>query len=138
MLCDLDGVIWLAHQPIAGSVEAVARLRSSGRRVVFVTNNSSARIGEQEAALAAIGIPAGGDVLTSAVAAATLVEPGERVLVCGGPGITEAVTARGAVRSPATTRPGVDADVVDGRLPPRRSTTSGCASPRRPPCAAPG
>ena len=29
VLCDLDGVIWLAHQPIAGSVEAVAELRRS-------------------------------------------------------------------------------------------------------------
>ena len=112
MLCDLDGVIWLAHQPIAGAVDAVARLRSSGRRVIFVTNNSSARIGEQEAALAAIGIPAGGDVLTSAVAAATLVEPGERVLVCGGPGITEALTARGAHPIAGDDPAGVDADVV--------------------------
>ena len=70
VLCDLDGVVWLAHHPIRGSVEAVARLRASGRRVVFVTNNSSARVAEQESALAAIGIPAAGDVLTSATAAA--------------------------------------------------------------------
>ena len=27
VLCDLDGVIWLAHQPITGSVEAIARMR---------------------------------------------------------------------------------------------------------------
>ena len=72
VLCDLDGVIWLANVPIDGSVEAVARLRAGGRRVVFVTNNSSAVVATQEAALAAIGIPAVGDVLTSAVAAAAL------------------------------------------------------------------
>jgi 4-nitrophenyl phosphatase len=41
------------------------------------------------------------------MAAATLVEPGERVLVCGGPGIVEAVTARGAEPVPDG-----DADVV--------------------------
>ncbi len=35
--------------------------------------------------------------MTSALAAARLVEPGERVLVCGGPGVVEAVAARGAV-----------------------------------------
>jgi HAD superfamily hydrolase (TIGR01450 family) len=97
VLCDLDGVIWLSHQPIAGSVEAVARLRAAGHRVLFVTNNSSALVAEQEAALARIGIPAVGDVLTSALAGALLVEPGERVMVAGGPGIHEALARRGAV-----------------------------------------
>lgn len=97
MLCDLDGVVWLSRLPIAGSVEAIARLRAAGHRVLFVTNNSASRIGDQEAALAAIGITAVGDVLTSANAAALLVEPGERVMVCGGPGIIEALIGRGAV-----------------------------------------
>ena len=69
VLCDLDGVVWLSHQPIAGSVEAIARLRAAGHRVLFVTNNSSARVEVQEAALESIGIPAAGDVLTSAQAA---------------------------------------------------------------------
>ncbi|MEY2401234.1 MAG: hypothetical protein QOJ08_1345 [Ilumatobacteraceae bacterium] len=97
MLCDLDGVVWLAHQPIPGSVQAIADLRAAGHRVLFVTNNSSARVEVQEAALAAIGIPAAGDVLTSANAAALLIEPGERVMVCGGEGVVEAVVGRGAV-----------------------------------------
>lgn len=97
VLCDLDGVIWLSHQPIPGSVDAVAWLRTAGHRVLFVTNNSSARVEAQEASLAAIGIPATGDVLTSATAAALLVEPGERVLVCGGEGVTQAVAGRGAI-----------------------------------------
>jgi HAD superfamily hydrolase (TIGR01450 family) len=97
VLCDLDGVIWLSHQPIDGSPEAVARLRAAGHRVLFVTNNSSARVADQEAALASVGIPAVGDVLTSALAAALLVEPGERVMVAGGPGILEALERRGAI-----------------------------------------
>ena len=97
VLCDLDGVVWLSHQPIDGSVDAVARLRAGGHRVLFVTNNSASRIGEQEATLEAIGIPAKGDVLSSANAAALLVRAGERVMVCGGPGIVEAITARGAI-----------------------------------------
>jgi 4-nitrophenyl phosphatase len=97
VLCDLDGVVWLAHQPIPGSVDAIAALRAAGHRVLFVTNNSAARVEVQEASLLAIGIPAAGDVLTSANAAALLIEPGERVLVCGGEGVIQAVVGRGAV-----------------------------------------
>jgi 4-nitrophenyl phosphatase len=97
ILCDLDGVVWLMHQPIPGSVEAIAALRSAGHRVLFVTNNSAATLTKQETALAKIGIPAVGDVCTSAQAAALLLAPGERVLVAGGPGIIEAVEGVGAV-----------------------------------------
>lgn len=97
VLCDLDGVVWLSHEPIPGSVEALAALRAAGRSVVFVTNNSAAMIAEHEAALQAIGVPAVGDVISSSVAAALLVQPGERVLVTGGPGIVEAVESSGAI-----------------------------------------
>ncbi len=107
VLCDLDGVIWLAHHPIPGSVEAVARLRAAGHRVLFVTNNSFARLAEHESALERIGIPAVGDVVSSATAAAGLVQAGERVMVCGGPGVVEAVEARGAVVAP-----GLEVDAV--------------------------
>lgn len=96
VLCDLDGVVWLSRLAIPGAPEGIAALRASGRRVLFVTNNSYSLVAEQEAALGAIGIPAEGDVITSAQAAAFLVEPGETVLVCGGPGVDEALTARGA------------------------------------------
>ena len=54
-------------------------------------------MGEVEAKLARHGVAAAGDVITSAMAAARLLEPGERVLVCGGPGVVEAVEGRGAV-----------------------------------------
>jgi 4-nitrophenyl phosphatase len=97
VLCDLDGVVWLARQAIPGSPDAVARLRAAGWRVLFVTNNSAVVVAEQERALLDIGIPAVGDVLTSAGAAATLLSHGERVLVCGGPGVVEAAQAVGAV-----------------------------------------
>jgi HAD superfamily hydrolase (TIGR01450 family) len=112
VLCDLDGVVWLAHQPIPGSVEAIADLRAAGHRVLFVTNNSAARIEVQEESLLAIGIPAVGDVLTSATAAALLIEPGERVLVCGGEGVVEALVGRGAIVVDDDAIGGVDAVVV--------------------------
>lgn len=96
VLCDLDGVVWLAHQPIPGSVDAVSSLRASGRRVLFVTNNSFALVADHEAALAGIGISAVGDVVSSSMAAAFMIEPGHRVLVAGGPGVVEALEGRGA------------------------------------------
>jgi 4-nitrophenyl phosphatase len=109
LLCDLDGVVWLSHQAIPGSVEAIAAVRAAGHRVLFVTNNSGSRIEDVEASLAAIGVPAVGDVLSSAQAAAMLMQPGERALVCGGPGIVQALEARGVVVCPA-------ADVDAGAL----------------------
>lgn len=96
VLCDLDGVIWLGDEPIPGSAAAVADLRAAGHRVLFVTNFSFAPVEVTEDKLARHGIAAAGDVVTSAQAAAQLVHPGERVLVCGGPGIVQAVEQRGA------------------------------------------
>ena len=93
---DLDGVLWLAGEPIAGAADAVARLRAAGLEVVFCTNNSSQTVADVEAKLARQGIPPDGAVITSAMAAATLFEAGERVLVCGGPGVVEAIEGRGA------------------------------------------
>ncbi len=94
---DLDGVVWLADEPIPGAADAVTALRAAGHQVVFCTNNSNHPVGVVEEKLAHHGIPARGDVITSAMAAATLVEPGERVLVCAGPGVVEAIEGRGAL-----------------------------------------
>ena len=95
VLCDLDGVIWLAHEPIEGSSDAIATLRESGRRVLFVTNNSAATLAEHEAALARIGISASGDIVSSAMAVTQLIQPGQRVLIAAGPGVVEAVEHAG-------------------------------------------
>jgi HAD superfamily hydrolase (TIGR01458 family) len=40
ILLDVDGVLHVSGEPIPGAVEAVARLRSQGHRLRFVTNNS--------------------------------------------------------------------------------------------------
>ena len=91
VLCDLDGVVWLAHQPIPGSVGAIASLREAGIRVVFVTNNSFSTYDEQVAALGSIGVPAEGDIVTSAMSAATAIKSGWRVLLCGSRGLIEEI-----------------------------------------------
>ena len=93
---DLDGVIWIGSDPIAGAADAVARLQAAGIEVLFVTNMSALTVADQEAKLASHGIDATGAVVTSAMAAAELVHPGESALVIGGPGINEAVETRGA------------------------------------------
>jgi 4-nitrophenyl phosphatase len=94
---DLDGVVWLGDEAIPGAAAAVARLRDKGQDVLFVSNNSTLRVADVEAKLARVGIDAAGEVVTSALAAARLVEPGERVFVCGDPGLREAMATRGAV-----------------------------------------
>jgi 4-nitrophenyl phosphatase len=99
---DLDGVLWLDGIAIPGAANAVARLRGAGTRVVFLTNNSGPTVGEHLARLRQIGVQAGdADVITSAQAAASMLDPGSSALVCAGAGVTEALTRRGvrAVRS---------------------------------------
>ena len=73
----------------------MARLRAGGQRVLFVTNNALPTRGEVESKLARHGIDPGDDVITSPMAAASLVTPGERVLACAGAGVIEALAARG-------------------------------------------
>jgi glycerol-1-phosphatase len=96
-LLDLDGVVWRSDQPIPGSADAVAALRAAGHRVALVTNNSSLTLPQYLAKLDRMGVPTDpDDLITSAQVSATLVQPGERVFVCAGDGVREAVTARGA------------------------------------------
>jgi len=92
---DLDGVVWLGEEVIAGAPEAIARLRAAGEALAFVTNNSFGPRSLVEAKLARMGIEPGDDVITSAMAAARLVAPGESVLLCAGPGAREELEARG-------------------------------------------
>lgn len=94
---DCDGVVWLADDPIPGAAEAVRRLRESGERVVFITNNSYPIRADHLAKLERMGMATDdADLITSATAAATLVKAGERALVLGGPGLFEALEAGGA------------------------------------------
>ena len=73
---DLDGVVWLGDESIPGAADAVALLQSSGQRVAFVTNNSYTRRSSVIEKLARHGIDAADLVFTSAMAAASLIDPG--------------------------------------------------------------
>src|SRR5436305_12757971 len=92
---DLGGVVWLAGTAVPGSPEAVRRLHDAGETVAFVTNNSGPTLSQYAAMLGRTGIEVDeGELVTSAQAAASLLEPGSRAAVVGGPGLLEAVEAR--------------------------------------------
>ncbi|HZP89766.1 MAG TPA: HAD-IIA family hydrolase, partial [Actinomycetota bacterium] len=72
-LLDLDGVVYRGDRPVEGAPEAVARLRAAGRRVVFLTNNSSLTPAQVADKLTRVGVDASpSEVVTSALAAADL------------------------------------------------------------------
>jgi HAD superfamily hydrolase (TIGR01450 family) len=103
LCCDLDGVIWLGSTPIRGSAAAIAVLRQAGRRIVFVTNNSSSTRADFATKLASVGIDATpDDVVSSATAAAEWcavnVDLDEPILVFAGPGVVEALRSVGCMR----------------------------------------
>ncbi len=100
LLLDLDGVVYVGADAVPGAPEALAAARSAGLRLAFVTNNAARSPGTVASHLSELGVPASvDDVVTSAQAAATvllgLLHPGAAVLVVGGDGLREAVTAVG-------------------------------------------
>lgn len=111
-LLDLDGVVWRGESPVPGSIDAIDRLRAAGKRVLFMTNNSSLTVAGYAEKMSTMGlVTPPEDVCTSAQAAALLVSAGETALVCGGPGVTEALEARG-VRCVRDPEPGITAVLV--------------------------
>jgi 4-nitrophenyl phosphatase len=111
-ILDLDGVIWRGDQPIPGAARAVERLRAAGEEVWFVTNNALPRRAQVADKLRAHGIDPLDRLVTSPMAAASLVEPGERVLACAGAGVVEALTERGAAVVDASGDPAGRFDAV--------------------------
>jgi len=113
-ILDLDGVMWLGETPIPGSAEAVGRLAAAGIRVGYCTNNSSERVGFYEEKLARLGVreDVSGSVISSAMAAASLLHAGERVLLCAGDGAREAVEVAGAEVVPQSFDGAIDTVLV--------------------------
>ncbi|KAL4796990.1 HAD-like domain-containing protein [Aspergillus venezuelensis] len=57
-LFDCDGVLWSGDHLFPGTVETLELLRSSGKQVVFVTNNSTKSRADYKKKLEGLGIPA--------------------------------------------------------------------------------
>jgi HAD superfamily hydrolase (TIGR01450 family) len=116
LVVDLDGVVWLAGEPIEGAAEAIAALRASGTRLLFLTNEPARSRAQVAARLAEIGIEARpADVLTSATAAARVAGglkglPNRRALVVGPPALQDEIREVGFELAPAGA--GRDAAVV--------------------------
>ena len=109
-LIDLDGVVWLAGRPIAGAGRAIDTLHAAGVRTLFATNNAGLTVDQMVERLGRAGIHADRtDLVTSAQAATTLLEPGARVLAVAQGGALEALGELGAV---VTDEPPFDAVVV--------------------------
>jgi glycerol 3-phosphatase-2 len=98
ILLDLDGVLYRWPEPIAGASGAVATLRKAGKRIAFVTNNSSRTPAQVADRLASVEVDAKPEeVVTSALATATvLAERGVRsAFVVGEEGLLEALDGAG-------------------------------------------
>jgi HAD superfamily hydrolase (TIGR01450 family) len=101
-LLDLDGVVYIGPDVVPGAAEALDRVRELGMPVRFVTNNASRSPDSVAEHLTRLGVPAGrAEVVTSAQVAAALLAhrlpAGSGVLVVGGAGLREALTAEGLV-----------------------------------------
>lgn len=69
-LLDLDGTLYLGSRLFEGTLPLLEKLRATGRRAVFLTNNSSISDGDYVRKLNKLGIPAAeGDVFSSTDAA---------------------------------------------------------------------
>jgi glycerol-1-phosphatase len=95
---DLDGVVWTGDEPVAGAPETIRSLRDAGKRLAFVTNNSSQTPESYAKKLADVGAQGEeSEIVTSADAVARLMESripalrGRMAYVIGGPGLFERV-----------------------------------------------
>lgn len=80
ILLDVDGVLHVSGEPIAGAASAVKRLRADGHRLRFVTNSTTRSRAQLAAQLRAIGIEVDDDELQTTGDVATARLAGKRVL----------------------------------------------------------
>jgi glycerol-1-phosphatase len=108
-LLDLDGVLYRGDRPIANAPEAVRALRALGKRLAFVTNNSSRTPEAVVAHLASVGVVAEpAEVETSALTTAAMLRERsvQTAAVIGEEGLRTALASAGIEIVPADARPG--------------------------------
>ena len=110
-LFDVDGTLVYHDSAVPGAAEALQTLKSHGKHVLAVTNNSSLRQHQLAQRFRRFGLPlADHEVFSALVATAQFVaheKPGARVHVFGNPGLRAEVARRGL-----RVTEGVDADYV--------------------------
>jgi len=89
ILLDVDGVLHVSGEPIAGAASAVRRLRADGHRLRFVTNSTTKSRAQLAAQLRSIGIEATDDEVQTTGDVARRQLAGKRVLALTMPGILD-------------------------------------------------
>ena len=100
LLLDLDGVVYRGSAAVPHAAESLDRVRATGVRVGYITNNASRTAGTVAAQLTGLGMAATAeDVVTSPQAAVRLlaerVPAAARILVIGGIGLSSVVADAG-------------------------------------------
>jgi HAD superfamily hydrolase (TIGR01458 family) len=80
ILLDIDGVLMVSGEPIAGAAAAVRRLRADGHRLRFVTNNTTRARATLAEELREIGVDLHDEELQTTAVAAAHALAGKRVL----------------------------------------------------------
>jgi len=89
ILLDVDGVLTVSGEAIAGGAAAVERLRRDGHRLRFVTNATTRSRAALAAELRGLGIELDDDELQTTATAAARALAGKRVLALTMPGIVD-------------------------------------------------
>lgn len=98
-LFDMDGTLYLGNQLFSFTTELLNTIRSTGRRYLFMTNNSSKSVEDYIKKLANLGIAATReDFITSSQATAYFLKekyPDHRLYVCGTQSLKEELIREG-------------------------------------------
>ena len=98
-LFDLDGTVYLGDTPVPGAIDALKSLEEAGKKVCFLTNNSSKDPAEYVEKLTSMGYPAKAEqIVTSATATVhflTTERAGKSVYPIGTPTFERAVREAG-------------------------------------------
>ncbi len=120
LLIDLDGVVWIGREQVAGSAETLRALQAAGKRLVFVTNNPGRLPSAYAERLRELGVEVGEEqIVTAGVVVARLageaaLAAGGGAFVIGGPALKEMVAATGARLLEGEAASEADAVVVSG------------------------